>query len=99
MSNRLIYQDGYVQLFLEMEGPCVPLIHCHVLEWNLKTYKICLETWSEILEEFKGRGVSKIYAAAPNDEVLKFASMFGFSLIGTATTARDEEVDLMEIKL
>lgn len=78
-----LYEDENVLLRLEVHNG-LPFLHCEVEGvWNKREYLRQFEIWVEVQETLRQQGIDYLFAWAPDGQVARFATMFGFKLIMT----------------
>ena len=99
-KRQLLDRDGF-HLTCEYfpEVPDVLFIHCEVDGWSPSKYKHYLDLWSETVDVLKNKGIVSVKVLIDNDELAKFASMFGFEYQVQILTTDDKLYDIMSMEI
>lgn len=76
--------DIEVSVEISRDFPDMCVIHCDIHNWSHTKYQDYLTLWVDIVEGMKEHGIEliRIGVKEDNSKLIKFASMFGFGIIG-----------------
>ena len=94
----VVYKDSDFVVYLEM-SPIGPVIHTDVNRWSKDVFKRQFKVLQRIKECLYGEGYGILYAPALNEQLINYASMFGFELSNKQAWFADGNLyQLMELE-
>lgn len=83
-----MYRDEDLVVLLEWKSG-IPIIHHHIWNWKLSTYKTMVREFASVVDTLKKAGHMELYSYydVDNEKVEKFCKRFGFTTtMRTAST-------------